>query len=96
LAKELFQFYTRLVFKEKSQVERGSSVAPDGLKSPRFWVVYVAWSWFRQNSILFHPAHPRATLTVETIEKVPFQKSVFEKRDRNIEKHLVFCVLNNR
>jgi hypothetical protein len=33
--------------------------------------------------------------TVETVEKVPFQKLIFEKGDRNAEKHLVFCVLNN-
>jgi hypothetical protein len=35
------------------------------------------------------------TPAVETVEKVPFQKSAFEKRVRNIEKRLVFCVLNN-
>jgi hypothetical protein len=33
--------------------------------------------------------------TVETVEKVPFQKLIFEKWDRNIEKRLVFYVLKN-
>ena len=32
---------------------------------------------------------------VETVEKVPFQKLIFEKWDRNIEKRLVFYVSNN-
>jgi hypothetical protein len=41
------------------------------------------------------PAHTPLTQTVETVEKVPFQKLIFEKWDRNIEKRLVFCVLNN-
>ena len=36
-----------------------------------------------------------STQTVETVEKVPFQKLIFEKWVRNIEKRLVFCVLNN-
>jgi len=31
----------------------------------------------------------------ETVEKVPFQKLIIEKWDKNIEKHFVFCVLNN-
>jgi hypothetical protein len=39
--------------------------------------------------------HPPPTQTVETVEKVPFQKLIIEKWDRNIEKRLVFCVLNN-
>jgi hypothetical protein len=38
---------------------------------------------------------PGLTRAVETVEKVPFQKMIFEKWDRNIEKHLVFCVPNN-
>jgi hypothetical protein len=42
-----------------------------------------------------HPAHLRLTQAVETVEKVPFQKLVFEKWDRNIEKRLVFCLANN-
>jgi hypothetical protein len=33
--------------------------------------------------------------TVETVEKVPFQKLIIERWDRNIEKHLVVCVQNN-
>ena len=32
--------------------------------------------------------------TVETVEKVPFQKLMFEKWDRNIEKRLVFLCSN--
>jgi len=35
------------------------------------------------------------TLAVETVEKVPFQKLIFGKWVRNIEKCLVFCVLKN-
>jgi len=35
------------------------------------------------------------TQTVETVEKVPFQKTIVEKWNRNIEKHLVFCVPSN-
>jgi hypothetical protein len=63
--------------------------------------VHVASSFFLlSNRIHAHPsatAH-RASLrtqTVETVEKVPFQKLIFEKWDRNIEKRLVFCVPNN-
>jgi len=33
--------------------------------------------------------------SVETVEKVPFQKTIFEKWDRNIEKCLVFYVPHN-
>jgi hypothetical protein len=39
------------------------------------------------------PAH--VTPTVETVEKVPFQKLTFEKWVKNIEERLVFCVPNN-
>jgi hypothetical protein len=35
------------------------------------------------------------TRAVETVEKVTFQKLIFEKWDRNTEKRLVVCVLNN-
>jgi hypothetical protein len=38
---------------------------------------------------------PPVTRAVETVEKVPFQKLIIEKWDRNIEKHLVFCVPHN-
>jgi hypothetical protein len=41
------------------------------------------------------PAPAPGTQAVETVEKVPFQKLIFEKWDRNIEKRLVFCVLNS-
>jgi hypothetical protein len=41
------------------------------------------------------PAHPQVTQTVETVEKVPFQKLIFEKWERNIEKRLVFYVPKN-
>ena len=41
----------------------------------------------------YWPAHIKRPN--ETVEKVPFQKLIFEKWDRNIEKRLVFCVLNN-
>jgi hypothetical protein len=41
------------------------------------------------------PPQPPLTQTVETVEKVLFQKLVFEKWDRNIEKRLVFCLANN-
>ena len=41
------------------------------------------------------PAHTQVTQTVETVEKVASQKPTFEKWVKNIEKHLVFCVLND-
>ena len=37
----------------------------------------------------------QVTQTVETVEKVPFQKMIFEKWDRSIEKRLVFYVPKN-
>jgi len=40
------------------------------------------------------PSHLWLTQTVETVEKVPFQKLMFEKWDRNIEKRLVFLCSN--
>jgi hypothetical protein len=39
--------------------------------------------------------HLPLTLAVETVEKVPFQKSVFEKWERNTEKCLVFGLPHN-
>jgi hypothetical protein len=39
--------------------------------------------------------HLQLTQTVETVEKVPFQKLIFEKWDRNIKKRLVLYVSNN-
>jgi hypothetical protein len=44
---------------------------------------------------LSSPAHEPVTRAVETVEKVPFQKLIFEKWDRNIEKRLVLYVSNN-
>ncbi|HLO33998.1 MAG TPA: hypothetical protein VK249_32940 [Anaerolineales bacterium] len=44
---------------------------------------------------LSRPAHQWVTPTVETVEKVPFQKMIFEKWDRNAEKRLVFGVPHN-
>ena len=41
------------------------------------------------------PTHQRVTLTVETVEKVPFQKMIFEKWERNAEKRLVLDVPHN-
>jgi hypothetical protein len=38
---------------------------------------------------------PSVTQAVETVEKVPFQKSVFEKWERNTEKCLVFGLPHN-
>ena len=55
-------------------------------------------SWFCTKEVirfvtwLSHPLVPQA---VETVEKVPFQKMITEKWDRNIEKHLVLCVPHN-
>jgi hypothetical protein len=45
--------------------------------------------------VLSTPAHPQVTQAVETVEKVPFQKMIFEKWDKSTEKQLVFCVPNN-
>jgi hypothetical protein len=39
--------------------------------------------------------HPPPMQTVETVEKITFQKLTFEKWGRNIEERLVFCVPNN-
>jgi hypothetical protein len=39
--------------------------------------------------------HAPRTQTVETVEKVPFQKLILEKWDRNTEKYLVFCIPHN-
>jgi hypothetical protein len=44
---------------------------------------------------LSKPTHKRVTQTVETVEKVPFQKLILEKWDRNTEKYLVFCIPHN-
>jgi hypothetical protein len=43
---------------------------------------------------LLSPAVPRRgiTQTVETVERVTFQKLTFEKWEKNVEKHLVFGV----
>jgi hypothetical protein len=46
-------------------------------------------------AMVFPQSRRPLTQTVETVEKVPFQKLIFEKRDRNIEKRLVFYVSNN-
>jgi hypothetical protein len=57
-----------------------------------------AFFWFRvfsTSQALSTPAPPPLTQTVETVEKVPFQKLIFEKWDRDIEKRLVFYVSNN-
>ena len=43
----------------------------------------------------YTPSHLWLTQTVETVEKVPFQKMIVEKWNRNTEKRLVFCVPNN-
>ena len=59
---------------------------------------FQAFFWLRVYTALKpspYPAHLRLTRAVETVEKVPFQKMIFEKWDRNTEKHLVFCVLSN-
>ena len=44
---------------------------------------------------LSRPAHQRVTRAVETVEKVPFQKMIFEKWERNAEKRLVLDVPHN-
>jgi hypothetical protein len=41
------------------------------------------------------PAPAPVTPTVETVEKVSFQKLIFEKWERNAKKCLVLCVPNN-
>jgi hypothetical protein len=66
--------------------------------APRFQALCVPSSWFRQNGVISsHPPVLRRGITqaVETVEKVPFQKLIFGKWDKNIEKRLVFCVPNN-
>ncbi len=41
------------------------------------------------------PAHPQVTQAVETVEKVPFQKLIFEKWEGNTKKRLVFGAPHN-
>jgi hypothetical protein len=55
---------------------------------------FVAVSFFRFDGES-RPIHLQLTPDVETVEKVTFQKLIFEKWDRNAEKHLVFGVLHN-
>jgi hypothetical protein len=60
---------------------------------PPKWV----YTWLKVGSVKAassRPFHQRVTQTVETVEKVPFQKLMFEKWDRNIEKRLVFLCSN--
>jgi hypothetical protein len=52
--------------------------------------------------VLSTPAHPQVPLqgaprtqAVETVEKVPFQKLIFEKWERNIENRLIFYFPKN-
>jgi uncharacterized protein YutD len=68
--------------------------APDVWESAPFSSIFLASS-FSCSQALSTPAHTQVTQTVETVEKVTFQKMIFEKWDRNTEKHLVFCVLSN-
>jgi hypothetical protein len=63
-------------------------------ESAAFSSIFLASS-FSCSQTLFTSAHTRVTQTVETVEKVPFQKPVFEKWGEDIEEHLVFCILNN-
>jgi hypothetical protein len=59
-----------------------------GDSRPSRWVEFIETS---------HRSLPRRGITqvVETVEKVPFQKLIFEKWDRNIEKRLVLYVSYN-
>ena len=60
----------------------------------RFQAFFYA-SAFSQADGVPPPAPARVTQTVETVEKVTFQKLIFEKWDRNIEKRIVLCLANN-
>ena len=54
---------------------------------------FQAFSTPEQNpalEVLSTPAPAPVTQTVETVEKVPFQKMIYEKWDGNIKKRLVF------
>jgi hypothetical protein len=60
--------------------------------------IFRHFSWLEVDSdkiALSRPTHQRVTRAVETVEKAPFQKPVFEKWGEDIEKRLVFCILNN-
>jgi len=73
---------------------RPTKHAPDVWESAAFTGIFLASSFFcsRTEST---PVHTQVTQTVETVEKVPFRKFIFEKWDKNIEKRLAFCVPNN-
>jgi hypothetical protein len=51
--------------------------------------IFLSWN-FLCSRTLSTPAPPPVTQTVETVEKVPFQKRIFEKWGRNIENALFF------
>jgi hypothetical protein len=60
--------------------------------------VFRQFAWLEVGSVkvaFSRPTHQRVTPAVETVEKVPFQKMIFEKWDRNAEKRLVFGVPHN-
>ena len=60
--------------------------------------VFKLFAWLGVDSdkiALSRPAHQRVTRAVETVEKVPFQKMIFEKWERNAEKRLVLDVPHN-
>jgi peptidyl-tRNA hydrolase len=60
--------------------------------------VFRHFSWLEVGSVKIafsQPAHQRVTRAVETVEKVSFQKMIFEKWERNAEKRLVLDVPHN-
>ena len=60
--------------------------------SLRVFKLFVRLGVVSDKIVLSCPAHQPVTLAVETVEKVPFQKMIFEKWDGNAEECLVFRV----
>jgi hypothetical protein len=53
--------------------------------APRFQAVFLAQA-SSVKMALSRPSRQQVTQAVETVEKVPFQKLIIEKWDKNIEK----------
>ena len=74
---------------------RPTQRAADGGDSARLISIFFPSGLYCSQAFVYSRPRPPLTQAVETVEKVPFQKMIFEKWDRNTEKHLVFCILSN-
>jgi hypothetical protein len=75
-------------------IQRPTPRALDGWDSVAFSSFINAQTESCSQSFI-HARPPQVTQTVETVEKVPFQKLIFEKWERNLEKRLIFYVPKN-